>query len=141
MRIDHIVIPKLSEQVRSRLQDVGFLGGYALLPATNELCFKTQVAIRATFQTANEWEYFIQNGEDLGEDCTPQVEKIVQKWYSARASEENASTRALESFGESPKVKTIAARWAQIHATWYAFHWKIYYADLEEEKRAKGSRN
>lgn len=78
IRLDHLILPKLSQDVRERLQDVGFLGAYALLPATNELCFKTQVAVRAALQTCNEWEYFVACGEDLSEDHTLEVERFVE---------------------------------------------------------------
>lgn len=78
IRLDHLIIPKLSVAVRDQLQDVGFLGAYALLPATNELCFKTQVAVRAALLTCNEWEYFVACGEDLSVDYTSEVNEFVK---------------------------------------------------------------
>ena len=79
IRLDHLILPQLDASLRAQLQDVGYLGSYALLPASNELCFKTQVAIRAILQTCNEWEYFVACGEDLTTDCTVDVEKFVEK--------------------------------------------------------------
>lgn len=61
------------------MQDVGFLGGHALLPADNEMCFKTQVAVRAVLLTCNEWEHFLSSGEDLTVDHTPAVVAWVQE--------------------------------------------------------------
>lgn len=77
IHLDHLIIPNLSQDVREQLQDVGFLGAYALLPATNELCFKTEVAVRAALQTSNEWEYFIACGEDLSEDYSLKVRQFM----------------------------------------------------------------
>ncbi|KAK6429405.1 hypothetical protein LTR95_014449 [Oleoguttula sp. CCFEE 5521] len=85
MRMDHMILPHLSEEVKSQLQDLGYLGSYALLPVDNpckgddyhayycedqvwEPCFKTQVAVRAAVLSCNEWEYFATSGEDLGKD-------------------------------------------------------------------------
>ncbi|KAK4543363.1 hypothetical protein LTR36_005506 [Oleoguttula mirabilis] len=78
IRLDHVLLPKLSDNIRSQLQDVGFLGAYALLPATNELCFKTQVAVRAVLLTCNEWEYYMSNGEDLSSDYTAAVKEFMR---------------------------------------------------------------
>lgn len=82
IRLDHLLIPKLSQSVRDQLQDVGFLGAYALLPASNELCFKTQVAMRAALLTCNEWEYFVACGEDLSTDYTREVNQLVRSFLS-----------------------------------------------------------
>ena len=94
-----MIIPHLSGETKSQLQDVGFLGSYALLPIEYpcyckiqddsipckdhcrqpwELCFKTQVAVRAVLLTANEWEYFVTNGEDLSGDQSAAVNKWLK---------------------------------------------------------------
>lgn len=114
IRLDHIILPTLSEEVRSRLQDVGFLGGYALLPATKELCFKTQVAIRATFLTANEWEYFMGTGEDLGEDCTAEVERRVRESCKSYLEQKLQAMEALRKMERTGMRDTLLERWEQI---------------------------
>ena len=135
VRLDHIILPALSKEVRSRLQDVGFLGGYALLPASNELCFKTQVAIRATFLTANEWEYFVQNGEDLGEDATFEVEKRVHALCGAYMEQKRQATEALSNLEQKPIVASLLERWAQIDSALTIFGTKVRTAEDDDDPR------
>ena len=146
VRLDHVIIPHLSDETKSQLQDVGFLGGYALLPVEYpcaressddslgdgcsdncrqpwELCFKTQVAARAVLLTANEWEYFVTNGEDLSGDQSA----AVNKWL--RPHLQSLSTEALKKYvdlqklldGDKPLsedravgVRMLHERWSQI---------------------------
>ncbi|KAF1344683.1 hypothetical protein BDV97DRAFT_402455 [Delphinella strobiligena] len=73
IRLDHVILPRLSQSQQSILQDVGFLGGYVLDPGTSEICFKTQVAVRSVLLTANEWEHYMGSGEDLASDKDTEV--------------------------------------------------------------------
>jgi len=135
IRLDHIIIPGLSEEVRSRLQDVGFLGGYAYLSATHELCFKTQVAIRATVLTANEWEYYIENGEDLAEDQTSRVEKIVQVMFLPHNEQAQRTVVALRGMQPSPMTALLTERWKQIITAYHALYFKVHDAEVEEKRK------
>lgn len=119
IRLDHLLLPALTEQVRSQLQDVGFLGAYALLPATNELCFKTQVAVRAQLLTANEWEYFMGNGEDMTEDQTPRVLRFMEPLLQQYREEAAQKLAVLGSRGGSYGAQEVqqsllTGRWTQI---------------------------
>jgi hypothetical protein len=89
IRLDNVILPQLSEAIKSQLQDVGFLGPYALVPSDKQIgsdngrviwdiCFKTQVAVRAAILTCNEWEYFVTNGEDMTGDQTAAVEEWLR---------------------------------------------------------------
>lgn len=120
IRLDHVLLPRLTDSQQSALQDVGFLGGYALLPSAGELCFKTQVAVRSVLLTANEWEHFMGSGEDLADD----KENEVLDWlrpslqsYTEQAKEAIASLKSLsaERTGDlASKLKLLQARWEQI---------------------------
>ncbi|TKA74253.1 hypothetical protein B0A55_05689 [Friedmanniomyces simplex] len=119
IRLDHILLPALTPAVRTQLQDVGFLGGYALLPATNELCFKTQVTVRAMLLTCNEWEYYVANGEDLGEDHSGAVKKFVEPllrryWDEASASFDCVAQRRKQMPAEAGELALLETRWSQI---------------------------
>ena len=135
IRLDHVILPLLSERVRACLQDVGFLGGYALLPATNELCFKTQVAIRATFLTANEWEYFMQNGEDLTSEHTLEVEKMVQDMCMPYVDEVQLMIEVLRKAKQTPKHSLLHERWSQISDAFSHFGDKIHDAEPGADQR------
>lgn len=119
IRLDHVLLPRLTESQQSALQDVGFLGGYALLPS-GELCFKTQVAVRSVLLTANEWEHFMGSGEDLADDKEDEVLDWLRpslETYTEEAKEAIASLKSLsaERTGDlASKLKLLQARWEQI---------------------------
>ena len=114
IRLDHLIIPKLEARIRTQLQDVGFLGAYALLPATNELCFKTQVAVRAVLLTCNEWEYFAESGEDLSGDTTPAVNEWVKDLLRMYRSEAVAKLKQVDQLEDSTPKDLLRLRWTQI---------------------------
>lgn len=145
-----MILPHLSPETKSQLQDVGFLGAYALLPgeypcdhsgATKqdgddspdltegcsatcrqpwELCFKTQVAVRAVLLTANEWEYFVTNGEDLSGDKSTAVNEWLRPHLQALKSEATEKIVALEKLStalleeHAVAVSMLKERWGQI---------------------------
>ena len=114
IRLDHLILPKLNPDIQSQLQDVGFLGAYALLPANNELCFKTQVAVRAAILTCNEWEYFVTNGEDLSVDYTTAVNDFVKKLLVEYRGLALGKISELRGLGNSTAKGTLSLRWTQI---------------------------
>lgn len=121
IRLDHLLLPKLSEGTRTQLQDVGFLGSYALLPAPrNELCFKTQVAVRAVLLSSNEWEYFVTTGEDLSTDKTAAVRDFIVpilKEYREDAELHVKTAMEIDRAGNPEQrmaVGVLTERWNQI---------------------------
>ncbi|KAF7186420.1 SET domain-containing protein 4 [Pseudocercospora fuligena] len=125
VRLDHYVLDNLSSTTRDQLQDVGYLGSYALLPATNEICFKTQVAVRAELLTANEWEYFISNGEDLSNDQSEKVNRWLEPFLDGYRSDAESKIAELKAMkpgeSEAGPVQLLLARWQQIHDALDAF--------------------
>nr|POE90190.1 isoform 4 of set domain-containing protein 4 [Quercus suber] len=122
IRLDHLLLPQLSKTTQAQLQDVGFLGSYALLPSPrNELCFKTHVAVRAVLLSCNEWEYFVTNGEDLRSDQTHAVHAFVApllREYRHEAQTRVAQIAALLARSTETKQQTACSilkeRWEQI---------------------------
>lgn len=120
VRLDHVLLPHLTGSQQNTLQDVGFLGGYALSPSTSELCFKTQVAIRSVLLTANEWEHFMGSGEDLADDKENEVRDWLRPCLESYVEEAKSSMKALTSIMDSEdgalasKVELLRARWEQI---------------------------
>lgn len=149
IRIDHVILPHLCEATKAQLQDVGFLGGYALLPAEYicqsretdkpgaighctgkcrqpwDICFKTQVAVRAELLTANEWEYFVSCGEDLSGDKSAAVdrwllEKLERYIVDADAKAVQLKLRKAECLkdaeteGHDLGIAILETRWRQI---------------------------
>nr|OQO32313.1 hypothetical protein B0A51_00372 [Rachicladosporium sp. CCFEE 5018] len=132
IRLDHVILPQLSEDVKSQLQDLGYLGSYALLPAENscsgspncsrcgaqvwEPCFKTQVAVRAAVLSCNEWEYFATNGEDLVEDQSDAVFAWLRPFLDEYRLESEREVSAIDRLCVTDKEN--AAAWASLHTRW-----------------------
>lgn len=127
IRLDHVLLPRLTESQQNILQDVGFLGGYALSPSTNELCFKTQVAVRSVLLTANEWEHFMGSGEDLADDKEDEVRDWLKTSFVSYLEEAKEAVDALEALRNSKtgalasKLELLKARWEQIQAALECF--------------------
>ncbi|KAI5209307.1 hypothetical protein AUEXF2481DRAFT_3484 [Aureobasidium subglaciale EXF-2481] len=127
IRLDHVILPRLTNTQQSALQDVGFLGGYALLPSSGGLCFKTQVAVRSVLLTANEWEHYMGSGEDLADDKDEEVLDWLKPALELYVEEAKAAVAALEVQSEEKtgdlanKLKLLQARWEQIEAALESF--------------------
>jgi len=114
----------LNESQQRVLQDVAYLGGYALDPSANELCFKTQVAVRSVLLTANEWEHYMGSGEDLASDKDSEVVEWLNPALEEYAQQADTAVKRLTELrkAESPstafesKLALLQARWEQIRA-------------------------
>ncbi|SMR64402.1 unnamed protein product [Zymoseptoria tritici ST99CH_3D1] len=117
--LDSVILPKLRPSIRTALEDAGFLGSYAYLPSTQDICFRTQAAMRAV--NGADWEHFVATGEDSGksleDDCRGWLKPVVQE------SVDFAKERVTEMDGEllidgAERAKTqlclIRERWQQI---------------------------
>ncbi|KAK3696763.1 hypothetical protein LTR37_017787 [Vermiconidia calcicola] len=117
IRLDQLIIPILGADIQNQLQDVGYLGGYALSPASNEICFKTEVAVRATLLTSNEWEYFIASGEDLSVDKSAEVKRYLETLFAEHCKhvkETMEKLRGLDEYSGSAPHTTLLLRWTQV---------------------------
>lgn len=139
IRLDHIILPHLSEEVKAQLQDLGYHGAYALLPQENpcksthggtidcsdcadqawNVCFKTQVAVRAAILTCNEWEYYASSGEDLSVDKSQAVFRWLRPYLNEFLEDAESQITALASASgvrgdHSVAVELLSTRWTQI---------------------------
>ncbi|KAK5164335.1 uncharacterized protein LTR77_010031 [Saxophila tyrrhenica] len=114
--LDDAIMPKFSTDTREQLEHVGYCGGYMLTPTTNEICFRTEVAVRATLLTANEWEYFLGSGEDLAEDQSARVHDWVMEHLKEWRATCLGKMSELEKRPGTPKpvLEVTCRRWAQI---------------------------
>ncbi|PNS19608.1 hypothetical protein CAC42_7452 [Sphaceloma murrayae] len=80
--LDSAIMPNLTISQKHDLEAVGFLGNYSLTPSTNEICFRTQVALRARRQTSNEWEFFMNCGDDIGVDVEDSICRDLHRFIS-----------------------------------------------------------
>ncbi|KAM3421977.1 hypothetical protein BST61_g2354 [Cercospora zeina] len=132
VRLDHILDSHLSPNTKSQLQDVGYSGSYTLFPASShrvqpEICFRTQVAVRAELLTANEWEYFMLNGEDMTSDQSVKIKlwlRPLLEGYRDDASGklvELSKLKPEEGSAEAGAVFWLKTRWDQIEHALDAF--------------------
>lgn len=102
------------------MSDVGYLGGYALDPTTNDICFKTQVAVRSVILTANEWEHFMGSGEDLAADKEADVKEWLKPALESYAKEAQEAVERVHDQLETSKeplkskLRLLQVRWEQI---------------------------
>lgn len=119
-----MILPRLNESQQHILQDVAYLGGYALDPSANELCFKTQVAVRSVLLTANEWEHYMGSGEDLASDKDSEVVEWLKPALEEYAQQADTAVKRLTELRKAEsqpaafesKLALLQARWEQIRA-------------------------
>ncbi|PSK34895.1 hypothetical protein B9Z65_1478 [Elsinoe australis] len=107
--LDAIIMPHLTRSQKQDLEAVGYLGNYSLTPDTNELCFRTQVALRARCLTSNEWEFFMNSGDDIATDQDADVRRdlavFIQQAATTRATNEKALQEVKNNLPDSADEK------------------------------------
>ncbi|KAI9833281.1 MAG: hypothetical protein M1819_003675 [Sarea resinae] len=112
LRLDDLVMEKLSERQKTRLRDAGFLGNYVL--DQDQVCYRTQVALRSLILPEAKWHRFI-NGEYDGEREQDEVDEHIVRLLQRYQSQASYAITELESDGgPSPAAKTLRTRWSQI---------------------------
>lgn len=120
--LDEMLLPALSCSQKNDLESVGYLGNYLLAPSTNEICFRTQVALRVLCSlTSNEWEFFMGSGDDIAEDKSGEVERRLRGLMEAfmpvlrRRSESLEEMKAKATTAADKSVLGLVIdRWKQI---------------------------
>ncbi|KAK5635794.1 hypothetical protein RRF57_011506 [Xylaria bambusicola] len=72
--LDNVMLAKLDEKRKERLEEIGFLGSYVL--DRNMVCHRTQVALRLMCCKVSEWMRFV-NGNDDGEASQNAVDALL----------------------------------------------------------------
>ncbi|GAB7359703.1 hypothetical protein MBLNU230_g6878t1 [Neophaeotheca triangularis] len=115
IRLDDLLLPAIPQNTQSQLLDTGYLGSYFLSPSDNSLCHRTQVAARAALLACNEWEYFVTNGDDLGDDASAKVEVwLLPLFRKGVEIAEQKANEAREGTGNEVARALLAERWGQI---------------------------
>lgn len=117
--LDHVMITiDTTDEVLTSLSSTGYLGNYNLTPKTGRVCHRTQVAVRAMICAANEWEYFILNGEDMGRSRWGDVGKWLGPRFDEYLDHVSTALRKLEWWRKKDKysyqVALARQRWMQI---------------------------
>ena len=76
----------------------------------------------------------MQNGEDIGEDQTYRVEKIVQDMCAPYVKQIEHETKALRGLEQSPMTAVMSERWEQILDCFNILFRKIYNEEVEDER-------
>ncbi|KAF8853952.1 SET domain-containing protein [Acephala macrosclerotiorum] len=111
--LDDFILPLLSAEKKERLKDAGFLGKYVL--DRREVCYRTQVALRAQCLSARKWQRFV-DGSDDGDEDEEAVNKVLLKVlmrYKKDADKTFKQVRAIKD-GEASHRDTLSRRWKQI---------------------------
>ncbi|ORY60546.1 SET domain-containing protein [Pseudomassariella vexata] len=111
--LDEVVMSRLSEKWRERLEEVSFLGGYVLDRET--VCHRTQVALRALCCEIREWKRFV-DGEDDGDGSQAKVDKLLVEMleaYRVKIGEVVCEVQGLKE-GEQEQRTMLVERWRQV---------------------------
>ncbi|KAI0857317.1 SET domain-containing protein [Xylaria cubensis] len=111
--LDEVVLKRLDETQKKRLEDAGFLGRYVLDRDT--VCHRTQAALRLLCCKVGEWMRFV-NGSDDGEASQGAVDALLLELlqeYVAIVEDTVERIRVLE-VGEGSQVDMLIERWEQI---------------------------
>ncbi|KAI1436908.1 SET domain-containing protein [Xylaria sp. CBS 124048] len=111
--LDEVLLERLDESAKERLETAGFLGGYVLDSET--VCHRTEVALRLLCCRLGEWMRFV-DGSDGGEKSRAAVDALLLdllKEYRDRVGSNIEKIQALQ-VGEKAQRDILMERWAQI---------------------------
>ncbi|KAI0975827.1 SET domain-containing protein [Xylaria arbuscula] len=111
--LDEVILERLDERQRQRLEDAGFLGGYVLDRETT--CHRTQVALRILCCKVGEWMRFV-NGNDDGEASQEAVDALLLELlreYVVKVDDTIERIQGLK-VGEKLQKDILVDRWRQI---------------------------
>ncbi|KAI0393047.1 SET domain-containing protein [Xylariaceae sp. FL0594] len=111
--LDEVVLERLDEEQRERLDEAGFLGGYVLDRGT--VCHRTQVALRLLCCKVGEWKRFV-SGADDGEGSQDAVDELLLellRQFRMRAESRIEQIHGLD-VGEPQQRGMLIERWEQI---------------------------
>ncbi|KAF4548599.1 SET domain-containing protein 3 [Elsinoe fawcettii] len=114
IQLDGIIMPQLSKSDKQDLESVGYLGNYTLFPSTNEICFRTQVALRVRCTTSNEWEYFMNSGDDIGADMDDKIKLDLATMIQGSTQSRELDLGSLKTAAEHAVKPTLRSAIEQI---------------------------
>ncbi|KAF3069048.1 Ribosomal lysine N-methyltransferase set11 [Daldinia childiae] len=111
--LDEVLLSRLSERQKERLEEVGFLGKYIL--DREMVCHRTQVAARLLCCGVREWKRFV-DGIDDGERSQHNVDRLVLELLKEQRNiaEKRISEAQSLDVGEPQQKETLIKRWKQI---------------------------
>jgi len=113
--LDAYILPLLFAKQKESLEERGFLGKYVL--DRNDVCYRTQVALRILVLPVRKWERFVDGMED-GEREQGAVNKVLGKVLKGFQLEAKIKIEEVEGLGEDVGMKCqkymLRSRWVQI---------------------------
>jgi hypothetical protein len=110
-KLDHLIIPILTKAQTNLLEQHRYLGDYTL--DASGVCYRTQVALRATFTPARKMEQFLAGTWD-GEADDAKVDAKRTSILQQYRKEIEVELSGLEKLKDSDAVRTLIMRWKQI---------------------------
>jgi hypothetical protein len=113
--LDPYILPLFSAKQQERLEERGFLGKYVL--DRNDVCYRTQVALRILVLPARKWEHFADGMED-GVKEQGAVNKVLKKVLREFELEAKEKIEELEGLKDEAEMEyqrdMLRRRWSQI---------------------------
>ncbi|KAI0162022.1 SET domain-containing protein [Xylariaceae sp. FL1272] len=111
--LDEVILSRFDEKGKERLEGVGFLGNYVL--DKEQVCHRTQVALRLLCCRVGEWKKFVDGNLD-GEESQEAVDSLLLELlreYRVKAEGTMADVKGLEA-GEQDQRELLFRRWEQV---------------------------
>ncbi|KAI9819399.1 MAG: hypothetical protein M1826_001148 [Phylliscum demangeonii] len=113
LRLDHLILPRVSDQQRARLESAGYLGDYALVRRSP--CHRTEVALRLLVGPVGAWQQFV-DGQRSGVDDEKIVNACLADLLKIFKEEVDTVMKVLTSLEQrTPQELLLQRRWTQIH--------------------------
>ncbi|KAI1392584.1 SET domain-containing protein [Hypoxylon trugodes] len=111
--LDDVLLPRLSDRQKDKLEEVGFLGKYVLDKET--VCYRTQIAARLLCCGFREWKRFV-DGVDDGECSQKAADHLILELLREQKQKAEKTISEVEalSVGEPEQREMLVKRWKQI---------------------------
>ncbi|OTB02869.1 hypothetical protein M426DRAFT_74354 [Hypoxylon sp. CI-4A] len=111
--LDDVLLPRLSDRQKEKLDEVGFLGKYIL--DREAVCHRTQVALRILCCNVREWGRFV-DGIDDGERSQQKVDNLILELLreQKQKAQETISQIGALGKGDVQQKEVLIKRWTQI---------------------------
>ncbi|KAK4192596.1 ribosomal lysine N-methyltransferase set11 [Podospora australis] len=116
VNIDDAVLAEMTNEQKEHLEANGYLGSYILDERTPG-CYRTQVALRLLCCPFEQWESFLEEGEDEDERVQENVNRLLQTILRKFLEKVNRNIKGLQNLkvGRDCQREMLLLRWRQIY--------------------------
>ncbi|KZF20512.1 SET domain-containing protein [Xylona heveae TC161] len=111
LRLDHLLLQEFTAKQKDQLKQAGFLGNYVL--DRDQVCYRTQVAVRLLILPRYKWQRFV-HGKDDGGHEQGEVDAFIVRLLQRFLDETVESLSKVDALPQSGPKTLLQKRWLQI---------------------------